>query len=277
MTFADTKSYSDNPLYSTRRKVTYMELTPGVHLIRLLEDNAKRFFVHWINNTTIECLDEDCPICENNVRLMRELSKDKAFRNAKDWSPPTKKFFVNVMDRTTVKVCGNPQCSYEVTRVLNTQANKWVFPSTCPKCNGFVSDVEPTVSNKIKVLGKGTTLFDDFNTALTTELDDDMEPRPITSYDFAVSSSGSGRDTKVKATPQSNRNDKVEFNPEDLYDLSSPVIRLTREEVLDFKRGVSLKDLFTARKAEEVTGEATEKAEVTESVSKDILDEIFNG
>ena len=42
-------------------------------------------------------------------------------------------------------------------------------------------------------------------------------------------------------------NDEVEFSDNDLFDLETAPIQLEADEILEFKRGIALKDIFASR------------------------------
>lgn len=248
------------------KRISYLELTPGNHVIRLLESSPKVFDSHWINGTSIKCLGDDCPICQNNYRLIREdRSKEKAFKKAKDWCPSTARYFINVYDRTVVKTC--PECGYDNTKAGTS------FPTSCGKCNASLVETVASPSNKVKVLSRGIRLFEQFETYSQNVQDETGEPKPITSYDYVLIVSPT---SDPKLLPQEGKNDVVNVDKESLFDLTSPLITLSVEEIAEFKRGVALKDIFVARKVdlepvEDIT--VVEKSkEATANVKQMIMD-----
>ena len=227
--------------YESKKKL-YLKLAQGQTIIRILEDSAKKFYTHFINNSTIQCLGDDCPVCQSNRVIYTEHPDD--FREIKGYSPKVQKFLINVMDRTLVKVC--PTCGAENPKVGNA------FPVTC-SCGIVIAPVVEAPSNKIKVLGKGVTVFEQFNAFEETILDANNKPVPLTTFDIVLTVSGAGRLTKVVAIPMTNRMDVVEFNKEDLYNLEDSVPQLNQQEIAELRRGISMKDIFSARRATEET------------------------
>jgi hypothetical protein len=257
---------------SNFKKALYLNLKdPGFRIVRLLQpENYLKVETHWINNASIVCPGEGCPICENNKRLAIEYSANKAFRNQKDWRPTVQRFLVNVFDRTPVKVC--PNCGLENYRLGNA------FPNMC-SCNTVITGVVAQPSNKVKVLAKGKTLFDDFNAAETTvnlDLDGNELVNPsISSFDFTLSVNPTESTHPVKAEKNWNRNDVVEYNEEDLFDLDNCVIRLTVDELKEFIRGVSLRDIFAARRNDTLMDQAEETASKTSEELEKMAKELF--
>ena len=249
--------------YDSKKKL-YLKLAQGQTIIRILEDKAEKFYTHYINNSTVQCLGDDCPVCQGNRVIYTEHPND--FREIKGYSPKVQKFLINVMDRTLVKVC--PTCGAENPKAGNA------FPVTC-SCGVVIAPVTETPSNKIKVLGKGVTVFEQFNAFEETILDAENNPVPLTAFDIVLTVSGAGRLTKVVAIPMTNRMDVLEFNKEDLYDLTDSVPKLTQEEISELQRGISMKDIFSARRATEETNTEGARivAEATE-VSEEEVDEI---
>ena len=192
--------------YDSKKKL-YLKLAQGQTIIRILEDKAEKFYTHYINNSTVQCLGDDCPVCQGNRVIYTEHPND--FRDIKGYSPKVQKFLINVMDRTLVKVC--PTCGAENPKAGNA------FPVTC-SCGVVIAPV-------------------------------------------------------------------VEFNKEDLYDLEDAVPKLTQEEVAELRRGVSMKDIFSARRATEETNtvgakivaEATQVSEEEVAELEDELKAVMEG
>jgi len=243
------------------KKLNYLDLSSGIRVIRILNENAVRFNTHWVGRGSIQCLGEDCPICQNNLKIYTENPKD--FRSVSGWNPTRTVFFVNVLDRTPVKICS---CGNEVYK--EGQA----YPNTCPACGNFVTNIQALPSNKIKVLSRGVDLFSQLNSFEETELDEAGNPIPITSFDIMLKISGTGRERKILAQARANQNDPVTYNKEDLFDLSNAVIKLSASEILQLLKGVSLKDIFAAR-----SGETSEKSsDEVENIRKDVKDKVAN-
>jgi hypothetical protein len=275
MSFANTKrEYPANPNFV---KATWLNLSPGNHMVRLLNSDAVRYDTHWINGNTILCLGENCPICETNRRVRLEHN-NKDYYNLPDYHAVVLKFFVNVLDRTPVKVC--PNCQAEVNMIPSASGNS-TFPSTCPTCNHFVTEVAAGPSNKVKILSRGTTLFDQFNSAQNPEIDDEgntIPPEPITSYDFALICNPANKKNPVVAQPKKNRNDVVEVPADSLYSLESRVIKLEPVEIADLLKGISIRDIFAARKAKggQQTTELEQKSAVLSTEINSTISKLFD-
>jgi hypothetical protein len=234
-TFADTSSKKFN---STFRKTEYFQFTPGLHLVRILQSATKRVDVHYVKNAYVTCLGDDCPICAGNLKIAMEVSDKEARRKTPGWAPLQQRHYINVLDRTPVKVC--PKCNAENKRV---GAN---YPSICLNCKEQdITNVKETISNRVKVLSKGKKFFEILEMYATSSLDTEGNPIPITSYDLQILVPDGGEPV---ASQQLHRNDEVEIEPEELYDLDNCSIKLNAEEINDLLRGISLKDIFAARR-----------------------------
>lgn len=257
MSFADTQK---NKSESTFKKFNYFSFEPGRYTIRVLDNSAQKFLTHWINKSTVACLEDECPICKNNKKLIAENPNN--FRNVKGWNPSRKVFFINVLDKTHVKVC--PNCQAENYKVNN------VFPVKCSSCDSIIMKVAEIPSNKVKVFSRGVNVFEQFNMAEESVLDSESNPIPIQSYDFTVVITGTGKEKNVMLMPVPTSNEPVEVPTEALFDLSKAVITLTAEEMLELQRGVSMKDIFAARKVTE----AVEEEIAEQQISDEALEEI---
>lgn len=96
MTFAD---IDEKPKAgeSKFRKTVFMNLSEGKHLISFLEEKATKAYAHWIAGAYVECLEDGCPICENNKRIIYENPED--FSKVKGYSYKRERFAVNVLDK----------------------------------------------------------------------------------------------------------------------------------------------------------------------------------
>jgi hypothetical protein len=258
--FADT---TPTKFASTFKKTEWFKFSPGVHIIRILSDKTRRFDAHWFRfqKSFVQCLGEDCPICENNVKILAEFSEDKAYRKHPQWNPASQLHAMNVLDRTSVKIC--PKCGAEVLKVGNT------FPASCPACNAFITTVSVTPVNKVKLLSKGKEFVDQIIAFLSMNLDTEGNPIPLQSYNIGISV-----DTAGKPTPGAlvNQNDDVTnlYTAEDLWDLESAVMKMDREELINMQNGVAVKDIFNARKSKPTT----ELEKLASETSSNIQDEI---
>jgi len=250
--------------YESKKK-QYLTLSQGQTVIRILEDTAQKFYTHYINRSTVQCLGDACPICANNRVIYMEHPDD--FRSVQGYSPKVQKFLVNVLDRTVGKIC--PNCGTDVKKVGGN------FPPFCPKCETSVAEVKESPIDQVRVLSKGVTVFEQFDAFENSVCDDEGEPLPLTGYDIVLSVTGVKKDTKVVAIPLANKRDKIEVDPDDLYQLEDAIIKLDGSEIGELQRGISLKDIFASRRAnKEIEAKAQEAIEVDPEEEAELEDSI---
>ncbi len=251
---------------SSFKKTEFIELVPGMNMIRILDEEAYDVEVHYIGNAqggiNVKCLGDDCPVCKNNKKIILENPDD--FRSIKGYSPRRQIFIVNVLDRSQVKTCPNEACKKEV-KALNG-----IFPTQCPKCGAIITNQKSHQLNQVKILSKGKQLFSQLETLSMAMNDEQGNPIPLTKYDIALSVSGTNKKESPSPIPYVNANDVVTVEPDALFDRVKSVLELTVEEIMDLQRGVSLKDIFTARKS------TTEKATDLETVKDEEVAKIKN-
>jgi endogenous inhibitor of DNA gyrase (YacG/DUF329 family) len=245
-------------------KVNFMRFDYGQHRVRLL-GVPNRVFTHFLKGrATIQCLGRDCPICQNNKSIKTEHPED--FRNVSGYNASSPRHYINVLDRTSVKIC--PECQTENKPNI---ANE--FSPTCSKCNTFVTDVEPMSSGKVKVINISQTNADTLNTLNSTIQDKDGEPIGLENFDLIFMASQSGNRKTIAPMPDSNATDVVEVPEDALYDLENLVIKLEPDEIVELQKGVSLRDIFAARRGEELSDEVIAvDAEYSEIVEKEVAD-----
>lgn len=256
---------------TTRRRYeapNWFSTTEGQHRIRILDNSAHSVWLHFVRTPAHErglylvCLDEECPICDQNRKIINENPDN--FRDVKGYWGKSKRFYVNVLDRTEVKVC--PQCQWE-----NKKGPNMKFTEVCSKrdCDNIIIDVEPKESGKVKILAKGKRLFEPLEkNVYKANLDADGEPIPITEYDVFLNVAGTGRDTLV-VPAISDVDDEVNVPEEALYDLPTIPLKLEPDEIPEVLNGVRLKDIFAKRRGEEVEELAEEiREEVASRVGK---------
>lgn len=222
---------------STFRKTEYIDLPEGQHIIRVLESSATKVYVHYMGFAYVKCLGDECPICQNNKKILFESPED--YRDQKGWKPRTSRFYVNVLDKTKAKIC--PTCGAEYKN-LNL--------ATCSKDNTILPEAAPL--NKVKVLAKGSGLFEELEIMSNTTRNEQDEVVDIRTYDFLLNVSGRGKDTKTTPVPRyiPGREDMTVLEGENqLFDLSKTTPTLTADEMLDVFNGASLKDIFAVRRA----------------------------
>jgi hypothetical protein len=218
------------------KKTVFMSLDQGQYLVRILDSEAETEFSHWINGTTIKCLDEDCPQCALNKQIIVEHPKD--FRQVKGYSPRTQKFLVNIMDLTPVKTC--PKCQTQNSKSANI----------CSNCEQLITEVVPAPSNKVKVLTRGVKLFEQFNAAEDYLNSLEGEQLKVVDVAMVINVSGSGTQKVPTAFPTNKKLDPIPEGLE-LFDLKTVSLTLTRAEMIKLMSGVTLKDILIARAPKE--------------------------
>jgi hypothetical protein len=259
MSFADT--VINRGYKSDRKKNEFMQVGQGAHTIRILQPQAKTYPTHFFKNTfsTVLCLEEDCPICNNNRSLWQQF--DKEAKKQSGYNPRQYRFYVNVLDKTPAKTC--EKCGTEYKDLRNT---------IC-KC-GEVLPTEAKPINKVRILNKGTTLRDDLDSIDKAIQHPNGEPIGLMNYDIVLMVSGTQQDTKTTPVPKTDANEPIPEGLE-LFDLDKVVVRLEPSEMLDLQRGISVRDIFKARRAEEVSFEPAVSEEVVEQVN-DAVKALFN-
>jgi hypothetical protein len=230
MPFGETKAL--NAQRATQKRTQFLKLQAGIGTTIRIIGKEQFDYTHYINGTTVLCLGEDCPVCLNNKRLY--LQYPKTFKNETNYSSRSKRYSVNVLDKTLVKKC---ECGLEY-------ADMNVVTCTC----GKILTTPPQPSMTIKVLSKGPTLFDPLFAINDAILDEQGERIGIDKYDISLITSGSGKTTTVTPIAHPERNTPTPDGLE-LYDLTKVTICLDAGEILDLQRGISLRDIFAARKA----------------------------
>lgn len=227
------KQYDGNSKF---RKTEYIQLAQGENTIRILEPSATDFYAHYVNRAYVKCLGEDCPICENNKKIIFE--DREGFRDNKSYRPRSQRFYVNVLDKSLAKVC--PACG-TATRNLGLVS--------CPACASVLANASPL--NKVKVLAKGKDLFEPLEMMSKTIRFPDNEVVPITDYDWTLIVSGTDKNTKTNALPRwiPGQESEPDLMGQELFPLDSVLPELTREELVDLLNGASLKDIFAIRRA----------------------------
>lgn len=220
------------------KKVEFIDLPQGQTIIRILSENVYQYYTHYVNGVYVKCLEDGCPICASNRKIFVE--NPNTFRDIKEWNRRTERYAMNVLDRTLVKIC--PNCKAENKKVNNT------FPVVCKSCNNVITTVEPAPLNKVKILSKGVTLKDQLKAIKASVLDPEGTPTSLTKFDIALSVSGSGKETTITPVPLTANMEVVEIEESALFDLTKSVIELTADELVELRRGVSLKDIFAIRK-----------------------------
>jgi len=226
------------------KKTEFIDLKPGQHIIRIITTSPVVHDTHFVKGYTIKCIGEGCPICVNNKKIIAENQEN--FRNVPGYNGRRQVAYVNVLDKTVAKVC--PSCNAEVKKVGT------VFPQSCPSCNAALVQVEAKPLNKVKVLSKGKTFFDQLDFIDASILDEATQtPVGVANMDLSVLVMANSRSTPTVA-PTTNYA-PIEYKEEDLFDLEKAIIVLNSEEINDLLRGNRLSDILAARKAVATTTE----------------------
>jgi hypothetical protein len=222
------------PGKSKYRKTEFLKLNEGEHRVRILDTMETKHYAHYIGFAYVKCLGDECPICQNNKKILYEHPED--YREVKGWNPRRDRYYINVMDKTLTKVC--PKCGTEATPVAEL----------CPACGTVLGQAAPV--NKVKVLTGSRNFFEDLKVLSKTVRNEQDEILPINTYDWVLVTRGKMREKTTSPSPRlTGQPNNPEFNPEDLFNLEDAVIKLTPEEMLDLFNGASLKDIFTMRRA----------------------------
>lgn len=263
------KDYSKKSNYP---KAEFLQLTPGRHVVRILETPNEALMVetHFLVTPTgrfsVKCLGEDCPICTNNRKIY--LSNPKNYRNEAGYFSKSDRYTFNVLDRTVVKTC--PKCS---TTHIKIGQN---FPAACVECGTMLVSEEAKPLNKVKLAQISKTLATQLNSIENAVTDTEGNPIGITTYDVVFLVEEVSGKKNVTPMPAANNNDVVNVSKEQLLDKNLGTLVLSADEILDALKGVSLKDILTARKqpqtaepVEQKTASPSEK-EVQDLVAKRI-------
>jgi hypothetical protein len=226
-------------------KPNWLTLTPGSHRVRFLETTDQAFFeeTHFLvlssGKLTIACIGDECPICQRNRAIY--LADTKNFRSNKDYFSKSDRYTLNVLDRTNVKIC--PSCGEENKKQGNN------YSPTCSSCQTLIASVSEAPSNKVKLLQLSRTAAEQLNSIELTMVDNNRNPIPLTSYDIVFSVSMTNGKKVSTPIPATQNNDVIDIPKDQLLD-KNVTIRLTVAEVIDLLKGISLKDIFTARKSD---------------------------
>jgi len=229
------------------RKTNWISLPSGTtSSIRILDEIATDAYYHYIGRYSVKCLGNDCPICASNREIY--MAEPKTFRDNTSYIPRRTRYFANVFDKTLAKKCES--CGTDV---------KDVTLVICPKCQTSIATVAPQPINEVRVLSKGPQLFEDQLSVLDASvLGMDGELLGINNFDINLVIRGTGKDTVTTAIPNVASTAPVVLKEDDeLYDLSEALITLQPSEMLELVSGVSLRDIFVARGAEESKPEKT--------------------
>ena len=241
----------------TFSKTQFMSFEPGQHRVRLL-GNSRRVFTHYTKSGTIECLGSDCPICQRNKIIAASTETPE---KVPGYNRASLRYYFNVLDRTLVKVC--PQCQAENKKGVID------FTPTCKSCGAPIVDVTPTPSNKVKVINISKTNAERLVAMQSSKLGTDKEPIGLENFDILFNVLLRGKNQKdILPEADLTATDVVEVPDDALYDLDNIVIKLDPDEIESFSSGVSLKDIFAARKGSSIKELDEEEVDVTNQLGK---------
>lgn len=214
-TIDDVKERDSKPRY---RKLEFMNLEAGSHRFRILDTRETKKYTHYVGFAYLECLEDECPICENNKRILFDHPED--YRDQKGWAPRNQRFYINVLDKSTIREDGK----YD--------------PSAAPLY-------------KVKVLSMGSRLLEDIKVLSKSVRNKQDERIDIRMYDFLLEIKGSRQQKTTNVAHKWYPGDEAfeDLKGQEVFDLSEAAVKLTREEMLDVFNGASLKDVFTMRRA----------------------------
>jgi len=249
---------------SNFKKTAFVPFFNGASIrLRVLDHKAHTVEKHFINRSKISvmCLGEEaCPICENNRRLVQANPNVKRNTIAGLIYRQTR-FMANVFNRTMVKTTPSGKIVYPIN-------NK--FASADATTGEVLIDIEAKAVNQVQVLERGSTLFSQLNLVHNSVVDEVGQPLGLWTYDISISVVGSGKDMVTNVTALSHLNDGVEVPDEDRYDLETVGIRLAPDEMVRALEGVTLRDIFAARKQEDTETLAKEAEVVSDEVKASV-------
>lgn len=263
--------FADIPVYDETKKdfkpTKFLKIIPGYPVrVRILSKAAYRVAKHYLpkQKVSLVCLEDECPICENN-RKLAVANPDTPYNEISGIIGKQNRYLVNVLNRTKVKITATGKVVYA--------GADGKFPAQHPESGEDLSNVKATALNTVEVLERGSTLFGQLNGIHDTIRDDDGEKIGLTNYDVILTATGKGRQMTVSAVAQPQFNDVVEVKEEDIYNLEKVPMKMSANEIVKLLNGISLQDIFEARK---VVKEPEELKAIADDVAEDVEDTIEN-
>lgn len=247
-------------------KTEFLNLELGEHRVRLLGE----FFTSWVHyipqrKATIACLGNECPICQNNKSL--KSTNPENYKSMPGYINPSLRHYINVLDRTLVRVC--PSCQTENKADLSK-----TFPGMCRNCGALITNVEPKPSNKVKVSNFSDTIATELKIKQMSTLDKEGNPIGLENMDLVITVIKSGGKKSPSIAVDTKATDKVEVPADALFDLTNCIIKLEPEETKHLLAGVSIKDIYAARRGNGNGHDETVTDEMIDSTQSK-LDELF--
>ncbi len=259
-------SFAEIPEFESSFKPTqYTKLISGVpQQFRVLSEKAHHVEKHFLPTTKISVLclgEETCPICENNAQMIKD-NPEVSPRQIRGFLPRQNRYSVNVFNRTMVKTSPSGNVTYP------TQGQ---FPANDPHTGELLVNIEAKPLNRVEVLERGPTLFAQLNSINDTVIDTETgNPVGLWKYDVVITASGSGRKMTTNVIPYPNMNDEIDLPEEELFVLETLGIQLSPEEMMKAVRGVSLRDIFEARRATDDTLTTSDAQVISDDVQEKI-------
>lgn len=228
---------------SSFKKIEFIKLSPGKHIVRFLQHEKLVYDTHYVKGWTVVCPGEGCPVCANNTQL--RMADPKNYYRNPSYISVRQVGVTNVLDKTPAKVC--PKCGTEHKKVSTA------FPTVCSKCNESLVTVQAAPLNKVKVMSKGRQVFEQIDGSdkapgyKQTVLDEATQtPLDFTTYDFTIIVTNDSKATPV-LDPSPEKNEPVSVTEDDFFDLEKAMIQLDLEEFGQLMRGVGMMDILRAR------------------------------
>jgi len=221
------------------KKLNFMSLSPGKHLVRNLTEDPLVWDVHNIQKTYVRCLGPDCPICKANKDII--FRSPEHFRDDPAYCGKTQRMVIQVLDLTPVKICSKADCKHPVEKVGRG------YPDVCPKCGQFIKATPVTPLNMVAVLNMGKRLYDQL-VALDGIKDEETQERiGLTGFNITLTVNGTGTDRTIIAEETEPLDRTVyEVKPEDLFEIEKAIIQLPAQKMVDLKNGAKLGDIFNS-------------------------------
>ncbi len=245
-------------------KTQYFVWTPGEHTIRILDDNVPHHLCYWFGSGHVKALGADDPQATQN-KLIRMENPDN-FKKVKGYRSLAVRYFMNVLDRTVVKIC--PECNREVKSVGGE------FPNLCPVCSeGKLAGIEAAPLNEVRMISGGKTLFEQFVEKQLTTKDEEGNEIGVQNFDINLIVVGVGSKRQTVAMAGEGR-DVVSVEPEKLYDTSKMIPEVSVEEMESLVSGVSLRDILAGRRTDVSTTIVPPAPEIEETADE-AVDDLF--
>lgn len=249
------------------KKVNYLKIVPGYPVrIRILTEAAHMVVKHFLpkQRISVVCLGDECPVCLNNKKLV-EAHPGVLYNEIPGIIGRQTRFLINVLNRTPVKA---------TEKAVYYAGSDGKFPRVSDE--GLdLSGVEAKQLNTIEVLERGSTLFSQLNAIHDSFRDEEGNRLGLTNFDIVLTATGKGKSMVITALPAMQYSDKVEYDPEALYDLEKVPMTLGKDEIWKLLEGAQFQDVIESRKATAVNVAVPTKLaeEVEDTLAKFFEDE----